>query len=79
MKNITENTVKEALSGESEAHLKYMIYAEQARKENLDNIARLFEAASLSELVHAGNYLKVLGLRGSKRSLCPILKSWDLL
>lgn len=56
--------MRDALSGESQAHLKYKLYAEQARKENLPNTARLFEAASLSELVHAGNYLKVLNLQG---------------
>ncbi|MDD8020965.1 MAG: rubrerythrin family protein [Acidobacteriota bacterium] len=64
MKKITENTLKEALSGESQAHLRYKFYAEQARKENLSNIARLFEAASWSEQVHATNYLKVLDGEG---------------
>jgi len=52
------------LAGESQAHLKYKFYAEQAKKENLPNIARLFEAASLSERFHATNYLKVLDGEG---------------
>ncbi len=64
MKKITENALKDALSGESQAHLKYKLYAEQAGKENLPNIARLFQAASFSEQIHAGNYLKVLNLEG---------------
>lgn len=60
MKKITESTVKEALAGESQAHLRYRYYAEKARQENLPNIARLFEAASFSEQVHALNHLNVL-------------------
>ncbi len=60
MKKITENMVKEALSGESQAHLRYKFYAQKAKDENLPNIARLFEAASLSEQIHATNHLKVL-------------------
>jgi rubrerythrin len=60
MKKITENTVKEALAGESQAHLRYKFYAQIAKKENLPNITRLFEAASLSEQIHAVNHLKVL-------------------
>jgi rubrerythrin len=64
MKKLTENSLRAALAGESQAHLKYKFYAEQAKKENLPNIARLFEAASMSEQVHAGNYLKVLNEEG---------------
>lgn len=60
MKKITENTVKEALAGESQAHLRYKFYAEKARQDNLPNIARLFEAASYSEQIHALNHLNVL-------------------
>ena len=64
MKKLTENSLRAALAGESQAHLKYKFYAEQAKKENLPNIARLFEAASLSERFHATNYLKVLDGEG---------------
>jgi len=60
MKKITESTVKEALAGESQAHLRYKVYAEKARKEEKPGIARLFEAASFSEQIHAQNHLKVL-------------------
>jgi len=60
MKKITESTVKEALAGESQAHLRYKFYAEKARGDNLPNVARLFEAASFSEQIHALNHLNVL-------------------
>ncbi|MDI6699106.1 MAG: rubrerythrin family protein [Candidatus Saccharicenans sp.] len=60
MKKITQSTVKEALAGESQAHLRYKFYALKARQENLPNVARLFEAASFSEQIHALNHLNVL-------------------
>jgi rubrerythrin len=59
MKKITESMVKEALAGESQAHLRYKVYAEKARKENLPNVVRLFEAAYYSEQIHATNQLRV--------------------
>ncbi len=65
MKKITEYMVKEALAGESQAHLRYKFYAERARQENLPNVARLFEAASFSEQIHALNHLKVLEGEGT--------------
>ena len=48
----TEN-LKAAFAGESQAHMKYMIFADKAEKEGLRNIARLFSAVSFAERVHA--------------------------
>ncbi len=75
MKKITESTVKEALAGESQAHLRYRYYAEKARQENLPNIARLFEAASFSEQVHALNHLNVL--EGEGKTADNLVKAHD--
>lgn len=75
MKKITESTVKEALAGESQAHLRYKYYAEKARQENLPNIARLFEAASFSERVHAVNHLNVL--EGEGKTADNLAKAYD--
>lgn len=60
MKQPTEDNVKAAFAGESQAHLKYLAFAAAAEKEGLANIARLFRAASYSEQVHATNHLGVL-------------------
>jgi rubrerythrin len=60
MKKITFANLQNAFSGESQAHIRYSIFAEQARKDGLLNIARLFEAAAASEEVHAGNHLKAM-------------------
>ncbi len=60
MKKMTEANLQAAFAGESQAHMKYLNFAEQARKEGLPNIARLFEAASFAEQVHASNHLRTL-------------------
>src|SRR4030042_381097 len=61
MKKMTEANLQEAFAGESQAHMKYLNFAEQARREKLPNIARLFEATAFSEQVHASNHLRALG------------------
>jgi rubrerythrin len=67
MKKMTEENVKAALAGESQAHIKYLAFAEKAAAEKLTNISRAFKAASYSEQVHATNHLKALSGIGSTR------------
>ena len=61
MKEMTEANLKAAFAGESQAHVKYLNFAEKARREKMPNIARLFEAAAFSEQTHASNHLRALG------------------
>jgi len=61
MKKMTEKNLWDAFAGESQAHMKYMIFAEQAAKENLREVARLFRANSYAEQIHARNHLRSLG------------------
>lgn len=61
MKEMTRTNLQEAFAGESQAHMRYLVYAEIAEQEGLKNIARLFRAASLSEQMHATAHLRVLG------------------
>ncbi len=61
MKDMTRANLQAALAGESQAHLRYLVYADLAEREGLANVARLFRAASLSEQIHATNHLKALG------------------
>jgi len=65
LKQMTESNLKDALAGESQAHIKYLNFAEKAAEEGYDNVARLFRAASYSEQVHATKHLKVLSGIGS--------------
>jgi len=61
MHKMTEKTLQEAFSGESQANTKYQIFAELARDDGRQNIARLFEAIAYAERVHARNHLRALG------------------
>lgn len=57
----TEDNLKEAFAGESQANRKYLAFAEQAEKDGLPQIAKLFRAAAAAETVHAHAHLRVLG------------------
>ena len=61
MKKMTEEFLKAAFAGESQAHMKYTIFAEEAEKEGLKNLANMFKAIAYAEFVHAKNHLKALG------------------
>jgi rubrerythrin len=62
MRRITEENLRSAFSGESQAYMRYMIFARKAEQEGFPNIARLFRAVAYAELVHASNHYKVLGM-----------------
>jgi rubrerythrin len=61
----TQENLKFAFAGESQASRKYTYFAEKADKEGLPQIARLFRAASEAETVHARNHLNALSAIGS--------------
>jgi rubrerythrin len=58
---MTEENAKAALAGESQAHIKYLAFAEKAAAENLPNVSRAFKANSYAEQIHAVNHLRSLG------------------
>ncbi|MBN2119509.1 MAG: rubrerythrin family protein [Candidatus Omnitrophica bacterium] len=60
MHKMTEENLKNAFAGESQAHMKYLIFSQVAEKEKKPNIARMFKAIAYAEQVHATNHLKVL-------------------
>lgn len=57
----TEQNLKEAFAGESQANRKYLAFAKQAEKEGYPQAAKLFRAAAEAETVHAHAHLRVLG------------------
>ncbi|NLM38538.1 MAG: rubrerythrin family protein [Firmicutes bacterium] len=61
MRIMTEQNLRDAFAGESQAHMKYLIYSQVAEKEGYPNVARLFKAIAHAEWVHARNHLKELG------------------
>ncbi len=57
----TEDDLKAAFAGESQANRKYLAFAQQAEKDKFPQVAKLFKAAAEAETVHALNHFKVLG------------------
>ena len=62
----TLDNLKHAIIGETTASAKYQAYAAKAKEEKLDKIAKLFEAASKSESIHAKMHTEVLEKMGVK-------------
>jgi rubrerythrin len=62
----TIENLKAAYNGESTASAKYAAFAEKAKADGLDTVARMFLATSKAEAIHAGNHLKVLEKLGEK-------------
>jgi rubrerythrin len=60
MHPMTKENLKSAFSGESQAHMKYVLFADKAEEEKFGNIARLFRAIAFAERVHASNHLNAL-------------------
>jgi rubrerythrin len=65
-KATTIDNLKAAFTGETTASAKYAAYGKKAKEEGFLRIATLFEAASKSESIHAGNHKAVLEQLGDK-------------
>ena len=62
MRKMTEQNLNAAFAGESQAHLRYLAFAQIAEKEHRPNVSRLFRAIAYAEQVHGINHYKELGL-----------------
>jgi rubrerythrin len=60
MHEMTKANLEAAFAGESQAHMRYKIFADKAEEEGYAEIARLFRAISFAEQVHATNHFKQL-------------------
>ena len=58
--------LKAGIKGETTASAKYAAFAQKARAESHEAIAKLFDAASKAESIHAANHRKVLDALGEK-------------
>jgi rubrerythrin len=66
----TEDALKEAFAGESQANRKYLAFAAKADQEGFPQVARLFRAAADAETVHAHAHLRALkGVRSTRENL----------
>jgi len=57
----TQENLKDAFAGESQANRRYLFFAQRTEKEGHPQVARLFRAVAEAETVHARNHLGVMG------------------
>jgi rubrerythrin len=57
----SQDNLKAAFAGESQANRRYLFFAEEADRAGNQQIARLFRAVAEAETVHARNHLKTTG------------------
>lgn len=56
MIKINERHIITAFGNKSQSRIRYLLFSDQADKENLPNLARLFRAIAFSECIQARNY-----------------------
>jgi rubrerythrin len=57
----TDENLKSAFAGESQANRRYLAFAKKAEEEGFTQVAKLFKAAAEAETVHALNHLRITG------------------
>jgi rubrerythrin len=66
----TEEALRDAFAGESQANRKYLAFAAKADQEGYPQAARLFRAAAEAETIHAHSHLKALkGILSTRENL----------
>ncbi len=69
----TIENLKAAITGETNASSKYALFAEKAREEGYDTIAKMFDATSRAEFIHATIHTSELSKLGFE--FTPIIDS----
>ncbi len=57
----SEQNLRDAFAGESQANRKYLAFAKQADRDGHPQVAKLFRAAAEAETVHAHAHLRTVG------------------
>jgi rubrerythrin len=73
----TEENIKAAFAGESQARNKYTYFAEKAREEGFHYIAKIFEETAFNEMNHAKDHFKLLGGVGTTAENLEAAKSGE--
>jgi len=74
----TQDLLKEAFAGESQANRNYHAFAAKADKEGYSQAAKLFRAASEAEAVHANNHLGAMkAIRSTPENLKEAISGED--
>ncbi len=61
----TNENLKHAFAGESQANQKYKVFAKKAEKDGFSNIAKLFRTTAEAERIHAEGHLRALDMIAS--------------
>ncbi len=62
---MTEQHLKEAFAGESQANRKYTAFARKAEQDGFPNVAKLFRTAAEAETIHALGHFAAMGAIGT--------------
>jgi len=66
----TNDNLKEAFAGESQANRKYLAFAKKAEQDGFPQVAKLFRAAAAAETIHAHAHFRVMGgVEGTEENL----------
>lgn len=57
----TDENLRTAFAGESQANRRYLAFALKAEEEGFTQVAKLFKAAAEAETIHALNHLRITG------------------
>ena len=71
----TNDNLKEAFAGESQANQKYRAFAKKAEQDGFPNVARLFRTAAEAERIHADGHLRALdGIGAAETNAVAVLQ-----
>ena len=68
----TENNLKEAFAGESQANRRYLYFAQKADVEGFNDVASVFRSTAEGETGHAHGHLEYLEASGDPATGLPI-------
>jgi len=73
----TENNLKDAFSGESQANRRYLYFAQKADVEGYNDVAAVFRSTAEGETGHAHGHLEFLEEVGDPATGKPIVETKD--
>ena len=73
----TEQNLKDAFAGESQANCRYLYFAQKADVEGFNDVATVFRSTAEGETGHAHGHLEFLEVSGDPATGLPIGRSRD--
>ena len=60
MHPMTVSNLQSAFAGESQAHMRYLIFADKAIRDGFLNVGRMFRAIAFAEQIHATGHFRIM-------------------